>query len=259
MLEAFGDWHADVDALASSYATAQPFPHIVLDGFIAEDLARSLLEEFPDISEMPRSRDYVFGNKHELSSVEQRGAAGRRYRDEVLSADFAALVSAICGQQVVVDPGFHGGGFHQGGDGSYLDFHVDFNIHPQRPDWLRTLNVLLYLNPDWRPEYGGALQIKNRVDGPVTEIAPLFNRGVIMETSDRTYHGYTRTTLPPGTTRKSIAAYAYQVVAPGAVRAHTTGWHPEDASPLKRALAARYDLLVRAKNKVFGSATARNR
>ncbi len=259
MEQVFGSWFTDVDALAAAYTSASPFPHVVIDGFLADDVARGLVTEFPTMSAMPKSRDYVFGNKHELSSVEDVGATSRRFRDALLSPEVAEALSTICGTTVFVDPDFHGGGFHQGGDGSYLDFHVDFNIHPLHPTWLRTLNVLVYLNDDWDPAYGGELQIKSSPDGPVTEIAPLFNRGVVMETSDRTYHGYQRMSLPAGVTRKSVAAYAYRPVEVGHVRRRTTGWHPEAGGPFKRALAGVYDPLVRAKNAVLGSRTARNR
>lgn len=259
MPEVFGPWFTDRTGLSERYASAEPFPHVVIDGFLDDTFAHALLLEFPAIDSMPKSRDYVFGNKHELSSVERAGTASQRYRDAILRPNFAAALSEICGAGVFVDPDFHGGGFHQGGDGSFLDFHVDFNIHPLHEDWLRTLNVLLYLNLEWQPSFGGELQIKSTNHGDVTEIAPAFNRGVIMETSDRTFHGYHRMALPDGVTRKSVAAYAYRPVGGAAVRRRTTGWHPEGGGPLKRALAGVYDPLVRAKNAVFGSRTARNR
>lgn len=259
MREVFGSWVEEPARVAESFAAAAPFPHVVIDGFLDVKVARALAAEFPAMDEMPRSRDYVFGKKHELSSVGSRGGAAATYRDALLSADFAEVLSEVCGTEVFVDPDFHGGGFHQGGDGSYLDFHVDFNIHPLHPTWLRTLNVLVYLNESWAASYGGHLQIKSSVDGLVTEIQPLFNRGVVMETSDRTYHGYPKMSLPSGVTRRSIAAYAYRPVGAGSVRRRTTGWSPVDAGPVKRGLAAVYDPLVRAKNAVLGSRTARNR
>ena len=66
-----------------------------------------------------------------------------------MSDEFAGIVGTITGRKLFVDPAFHGGGFHQGGDGSLLDTHVDFNIHPKHDDWLRVLNLLLYMNKDW--------------------------------------------------------------------------------------------------------------
>ncbi|HEX8051540.1 MAG TPA: 2OG-Fe(II) oxygenase, partial [Thermoleophilaceae bacterium] len=205
------------------------------------------------------SRDYVFGDKHELSSVEEQGAAARAVVDAVLGDDFRRFLSSLARRELFVDPAFHGGGFHQGGDGSFLDPHVDFNVHPLHPDWLRVLNVLLYLNRDWRPEYGGSLELRNGLTGETGAVEPLFNRAVVMLTADHTYHGYPRMSLPPGVTRKSVAVYAYQLVPANSVRARTTGWAPDDAGWAKRLLARRYDTLVRVKTRVAGSATAKNR
>src|SRR5207302_6775883 len=126
-----------------------------------------------------------------------------------------------------VDPVFHGGGFHQGGDGSFLDMHTDFNIHPLHPDWLRMLNILIYLNRDWEEAWGGHLLIKARIDQEPVAIAPAFNRAVIMLTAAHTYHGYRRMALPAGVTRKSIATYAYREIEAGSLATRTTGWVPE--------------------------------
>lgn len=252
-------WLQSSDRLRSEFQAGDPFPLVVIDDFLVPDLARRLVEEFPDPEAMPRSRDYVFGSKRELSSIEASGPAGLALWQALTSPAFADVLSSLVGHDLFVDPEFHGGGFHQGGDGSYLDMHVDFNVHPSHPTWLRTLNVLLYLNPGWEPEYGGDLLLKASVDDAPRAISPLHNRAVIMETSERTFHGYRAMSLPAGVTRRSIAAYAYREVAAGSVAARTTGWAPEGAGPLKRALARHYDRLVRVKNRVAGSGTARNR
>jgi len=252
-------WLGQVAHLRSSFDTAAPFPHVVLDDFLVESQAQAMLEEFPAIAVMPQSRDYVFGDKRELSSLEQAGPACVRYYEAMTSQDFAAFLGDLTGLPLFVDPDFHGGGFHQGGDGSFLDMHVDFNIHPMHGNWQRMLNILLYLCPDWNPEYGGDLQIKSRIEEEPTSIALGFNRAVIMLTADNTYHGFRKMHPPAGVTRKSIATYAYQMVSNSDVVAHTTRWVPEDASVTKRILARHYDTVVRIKQRVFASRTARNR
>ena len=79
--------------------------------------------------------------------------------------EFAAFLGTIAGKTIFVDPEYVGGGFHAGAEGSYLDLHVDFNIHPTHPTWLREFNILLYLNPGWEPSWGGELQL---TDDPAT-------------------------------------------------------------------------------------------
>jgi Rps23 Pro-64 3,4-dihydroxylase Tpa1-like proline 4-hydroxylase len=251
-------WRRDPAGLQAAFRDAEPFPLLVLDDFLVQSFAEQLLAEFPELQEMPRSRDYVFGKKHELSSVDTHGSASHRMSELVLSPGFASFLRDATGYDVFVDPAFFGGGFHQGGDGSFLDMHVDFNLHPEHPEWLRTLNILLYLNRDWRPEWGGELLVTASAGGATRAIEPSFNRAVIMQTDEHTFHGYRKMSLPPGVTRKSIASYAYRPVE-GSVRRRTTGWTPEGANLPKRLAARYYNGAVLLKNRVLGSRTASNR
>jgi Rps23 Pro-64 3,4-dihydroxylase Tpa1-like proline 4-hydroxylase len=250
--EMLGPWVNRVDELADEFKTAEPFPLVVLDPFLKEEVAEGLVAEFPSVEGMARTNDYIFGDKRQESNIAEGGPTTKRYHELLLSAEFAAILSRLTGgRPLFVDAEFHGGGFHQGGDGSFLDTHVDFNIHPHHEDWLRVLNILLYLNKDWKPEYDGNLLVRNDPKQEPRAVAPLLNRAVIMLTADNTYHGYRRMTLPPGITRKSIAAYAYEKVEVGSMRARTTAWAPEDGGIVKRNLAKHWTDLVAAKDKVL--------
>lgn len=245
--------------LREEFERADPIPLLVIDDFLDVETAEGLLAEFPAPDAMPRSRDYMFGDKRELSSVAEQGPVSKAFYDALLGDQFKRFISDLTGKDLFVDPAFHGGGFHQSGDGGFLDSHVDFNMHPLHDNWLRTLNILLYLNKDWKPEYDGRLLIRSKPEDEPRAIEPLFNRGVLMLTNDRSFHGFKKMSLPPGVTRKSIATYAYELVDPGSVVPHTTGWAPEDAGFFKRTVAKYYDHAVKLKTKFFGSATAKNR
>jgi len=73
------------------------------------------------------------------------------------------------------------------------------------------LNVLLYLNKDWKDEYGGHFQLWNKeMTRCETKVAPLFNRLVVFSTSDYSFHGHPDPlNCPEGMTRKSLAFYYY--------------------------------------------------
>lgn len=245
-----GPWSQDLGSLAAAFAVARPFSHVVIDDFLDESVAAALLDEFPAIESMPKSHDYIFGDKRELPDLGAGGEASRALRDYLLSEDFAGVLEAITGRALFVDPGFHGGGFHQGADGSFLDTHVDFNVHPHHDDWLRVLNILLYLNRDWEPEYGGALLVRSDPSDEPLAIDPRFNRCVMMLTGDATYHGYRRMSLPPGVTRKSVAAYAYELVPKGSLKTRTTSWVPEGGGRAKVALARQWTTLASARDRL---------
>ncbi|HZU78376.1 MAG TPA: 2OG-Fe(II) oxygenase [Acidimicrobiales bacterium] len=253
-------WLARAAELRSEFEAGTPFPLLVLDDFLTPRQAEAMLTEFPALDQMPSSRDYVFAEKRELSSIEAAGPACRRFYDAMVSELFAEFLSAATGRTVFVDPAFHGGGFHQSGDGSFLDMHVDFNIHPLHADWKRSLNILIYLCPEWDPGYGGELLVKARVEDEPRAIPMGFNRAVIMHTGDATFHGFRRMSLPSGVTRRSVATYAYEHLGAGErPAAHSTRWVPEEAGLGKRLLARHYETLVRLKQRVAGSGTARNR
>jgi hypothetical protein len=253
----FEELEARKDDLRLSYLAARPFPHLAIDGFCDEGKLLALLGEMPDIQ--TKSRDYVFAaNKFEKSSFKDLSPLFLELYEDLLSERFARLLRYISNEDVFVDPAFHGGGIHQGKKGSFLDMHVDFNYHPLQPTWFRTLNLLLYLNKDWKEAYGGQLKLEDLRSGEKTAVAIPFNRLLIQQTRKYTLHGYDRTHFPDGQYRTSIASYAYVVHQRPVEKRRTTDWHVGDDQYLKRLLAWMYDPAVRIKNKLFGSSTARH-
>jgi hypothetical protein len=106
------------------------------------------------------------------------------------------------------DPYFEGGGLHQIEPGGFLKVHADFNWHPRlRLD--RRLNLIVYLNQDWREEYNGHLELWDRsMSLAVRKVLPVFNRAVVFSTTSWAYHGHPeKLACPPGQTRKSLALY----------------------------------------------------
>jgi Rps23 Pro-64 3,4-dihydroxylase Tpa1-like proline 4-hydroxylase len=245
--------------LAAEFAASTPVRHVVLDDFLEPAAADALYADLPDLEQMPKSRDYVFSDKRELSTFDRHSDTTARVHAALVSDEFAGLLSELVGHAVFIDPEYHGGGFHAGAAGSYLDLHTDFNIHPAHPTWRRELNLLLYLNPGWEPSWGGELRLTDTPDRPGITVEPRFNRMVIMESTDTSFHGYERISFPPGTARRSIASYAYSLVPEGAVTPRTTAWTPQGAGPVKRLLARNWNRLVLTKNRFFGSATMKNR
>lgn len=75
----------------------------------------------------------------------------------------------------------------------------------------RRLNMLIYLNKDWQPEWGGELELWDKqMQQKVRSVAPVFNRCVIFSTDADSFHGHPDgLTTPPDVTRKSIALYYY--------------------------------------------------
>jgi hypothetical protein len=195
-----------------SYANAKPFPHVVLDDFFDPALLDRVLAEFPKPGaikwkKFDTEREIKLANAAEANF----GPVTRLLLYHLNSQTFLEFVSAVTGiAGLVSDPYFEGGGLHQIVRGGKLGVHVDFNKH-SRLDLDRRVNVLVYLNKDWRDEYGGHLQLWTRdMTRCEARVAPLFNRLVMFGTTDFTYHGHPDPLqCPEGMTRKSLALYYF--------------------------------------------------
>ncbi len=71
--------------------------------------------------------------------------------------------------------------------------------------------MLIYLNKEWREDYGGHLELWDRdLKRAERSILPAFNRTVIFSTTDFSNHGHPKPLrCPASTTRKSISLYYY--------------------------------------------------
>lgn len=253
----------EITKLSHDFRTAMPFEHIVIDNFCDDELLSDSLKYIPDANQdgVNKSRDFIFAkNKYEKALFDEIHPNLKQLKTELLSERFQKFLCQLTGDDVFVDPTFHGGGLHQGGKGSFLNMHVDFNYHPNNKKWFRNINILLYLNKNWKEEYGGELKLTDgrSEDDRISKIAPIFNRAVIMFTRDYTMHGYAPINFPNGEYRRSIAAYGYTLhEKEGNVR--TTVWYPEDGGVLKRVLGKHMPKLVKLKSIIFGSGTSKNK
>lgn len=197
-------------ALKQSYISAQPYKHLVIDNFLNAEFADVLCDRFPPLSQMKTHYKGLNENKAEDANFQAYDEAFGQLKAEYRSPEFIKFLEDLTDIKGLSMPDDAlGCGTHQGENGSYLDIHVDFNIHPSQ-DLHRRLNVLLFLNRDWKEEYGGKLEMwDSKMTQCVTAHMPLLNRLVIFETNEISYHGYGTISVPDGVTRKSIYAYFY--------------------------------------------------
>lgn len=194
------------------YATASPFSHIVIDNFLPETLLEEILKEFPNPKQINWQAFQTPAERKLASKNEQQmGDATRLLLYNLNSSTFITFLEILTGiDGILPDPHFEGGGLHQIERDGFLKMHVDFNRHTKlRLD--RRLNFLLYLNKDWKEEYGGHLELwDTNMTRCEKKILPLFNRCVVFSTTDFSYHGHPEPlTCPDGWTRKSLALYYY--------------------------------------------------
>lgn len=196
------------------YAFAEPFSHAVIDNFLPVDMAESLLAHFPKEA---KSHDKVYekgyGGTHKRQILPHDCDAHMRAAFHFFNS--SAMLQFIEGitniKGLLPDPYFAGGGLHETSRGGLLGIHADFQVN-EALQLYRRVNVLIYLNKDWKAEYGGNLELWDKaMTQKVVEVAPIFNRCVIFNTDADSFHGHPDPlTTPDDITRKSIALYYYK-------------------------------------------------
>ncbi len=212
-----------LDELARSrrndFANAKPFPSIVLDGLLPDEVALRAAREFPAPHAGGFSQPDNPYQKGKRERIQQNGFVGvspllRHLLSEFNSMAFLEFLERLTGiEGLIPDPHFSGGALHQVLPGGRLAVHADFNLDTRRR-LERRVNVLFYFNPDWDETYGGDLELwPQDMSGCTQKIPPLLNRCVIFATGKHTYHGHPDPLkCPEGRARNSMAFYYYTAV-----------------------------------------------
>lgn len=201
------------EELASHYCFAQPFPHIVLDRFLPDEVAQAALSHFPSerlTSDRVFEMGYAGQHKRQVLPEECDAEARRLFHffNSQPMLQFLEGLTAI--QGLLPDPYFMGGGYHETSSGGKLGIHADFRINDQL-HLHRRINLIVYLNESWEREWGGNLELWARdMTSKQVEVQPLFNRAVIFNTDESSYHGHPDPLQAPnGVRRRSVALYYY--------------------------------------------------
>ena len=201
-----------IKVFSFKYKNSKPFPYIIIDNFLEKNFANTILDSFKLNSDWI---NYTFVN-----NFKKYGFNDRKKMNKNLNNLFNSLASKKFTQKLkkitninglFLDPKLDGGGLHQIFKGGYLNVHTDFSSHTNKPNWTRVLNILIYLNKNWKESYKGNLELWSK-DGrkKISEISPKFNRCVVFFTNKNSFHGHPeKLNCPSNVSRKSIAAYYF--------------------------------------------------
>ena len=229
--EQYRDLAATARKYQKDYTNAHPFPSIHFKNFFNPEYLDKVLAEFPDLSKQDvhrfdDARQKKFAGKGEKSF----GVETRRFMHYLNSEPFLEFVQIITGikETLIGDPFYSGGGLHEIKPGGLLKVHADFNKHPTL-ELDRRVNVLVYLNKDWKPEYGGAFELWDKdMTKCEAKIPCEFNTLAMFSTTDYSNHGHPDPlTCPEGRSRKSLALYYFSNGRPASeinpeLREHST-------------------------------------
>jgi len=238
-----------LEELKRKFSEAPPFRHAVVDDFLDSGFCRSLIDEFPPFDPHHAVNEAGgIGRKAFHADLRSLGPSYRRFDALMRDPEFLKQTGEITGiANLLYDKDYAGGGTHENLDGQELDIHVDFNYHPATFQH-RRLNLILFLNAEWSESWGGCLELCadpwNPSGAEAVRILPLANRAVLFETTEQSWHGFSRITLPPEKrefSRRSIAVYFYTKKRPAEETAssHATVYIPR---PLPEHLRPGYTL-----------------
>ena len=250
----YSKWSVQAPALARQFRENQPYPHLHLKGVLETDIAAQIAQEFPGLETDAWTR-YKHQNENKLGLTKRElfPPLLGDVVDQLNSPDFVDWLSQVTGiPGLLADDTLEGGGLHQSGTGGFLNVHTDFSRHHYRKDWHRRVNLILYLNPDWLEQWGGAIELWDReVRHCVAKVPPVaasrfpvgssarISFGPAMKAramatrccSPPSYHGFPEPLrCPVGESRKSIALYYYTLDPNDHVKARSTDYRsrPED-------------------------------
>jgi 2OG-Fe(II) oxygenase superfamily len=223
---------AAAEDLRERFARGRPLRHVVIDRFLAPLFCERLITDFPAFEERNATNELGrLGRKAVVSALPGISSSYADFDRLMRSKAFRARLEEVTAiDQLLYDRDYAGGGTHENLDGQDLDWHVDFNYHPRRP-LHRRLNLLLFLNPEWKEEWGGCLEFHNdpwhpEANPDTRPVLPIANTCVIFETTEASWHGFSRIRLPQDghyRSRRSIAVYFYTKKRPAAETAPPHG------------------------------------
>jgi Rps23 Pro-64 3,4-dihydroxylase Tpa1-like proline 4-hydroxylase len=213
--------------LSNQYQEAHPFPHIVIDKFLPETILDSVLDEFNKnenwwYDKVKWTEPYQVNKfywPHDIETANNMPndlptiSALVNYLNSPIMLKYLEELTGI--DNLIGDELLMGGGLHKITSGGKLAIHKDYNVHPVKKMY-RRLNLLIYLNKNWKEEWGGNLELWDK-DHTKLEVSvePLFNRAVIFTISEDSLHGHpVPLNTPENVSRNSIALYYFTEVNP---------------------------------------------
>jgi hypothetical protein len=195
-----------------------PFPHWVANRFLPMSQVKEINAQWPGEG-FPGWR-IENGRKSKKASLlfpARLPEAADSLAEAMMSPATLQVLSEMTGMELLPDPWFRegptvprlGGGLHEIHVNGLLGMHLDFSEHPTK--LTRCLNLLIYLNEEWKSSWGGALELHDPNGGSKKTIYPTGGTAVMFRTTDQSWHGHPHPLVcPPHKTRRSLALYYYK-------------------------------------------------
>lgn len=222
---------------ADKYQGKHPFDHICIDNFLPMEILEKVRADLASLPEAQQSFDAAEEKLKSQYNPDRLPDYSRHLFQAFNSRAFILFLEEMTGiKGLIPDPYYIGAGIHKTLNGGYLNIHADFNVHKQmRVE--RRLNILIYLNPPWKEEWGGSFEVWDKpMEKKIASFAPTENRMCCFSTGSDTWHGNPEpVNHPDGLPRQSIALYYYTATWDDSRVEHSTLFKPRPGSADARA------------------------
>jgi len=195
----------DIDILkfkSQFNATSKPFRYAYIDNFLKENECDSFANSYPPEENKTWYifRDEIHGEKNVfergmlgISNVESLPKQALAIINELNSNTFIEILREMTSLDNLVKDSHNEIGQWAGiramKSGAYQSIHSDARKHPHL-GLEKRITLVGYLNKEWTPEHKGNTEIwNNDMTECIDTVQPLYNRVLIFENTEKSYHG----------------------------------------------------------------------
>jgi hypothetical protein len=206
----FGNWINDITDILTSFQNAKPYEYVIIPNFLNDDYANFFSEKFPIVDNSWHKYNNPFEVKYAFDNINTLDPILRDLFYHLSTDKLIKIFSDISNiPNLAYDPYLHGAGLHLHPRNGRLGMHLDYEKHPYLENRERRLNIILYLNKEWKDEWNGATELWNEDMSECKVKSPIrFNTAIVFRTNDISWHGVPEKILcPENMMRKSFAYY----------------------------------------------------
>lgn len=180
---------AEKNTLIQQYKNSQnQIGYFFLDEVLPEELAHEIYNRFPGPEQMVLKKS-LRENKYVAAQMNLYDPILEEIIYAFQDPRIVKLIAEICSiEECLPDEYLYAGGISMMGHQQFLNPHLD-NSHDKDRNLWRVLNLLYYVTPDWKVDYGGNLELwPEGLDQKQVTIHSKFNRLAVMATHNQSLH-----------------------------------------------------------------------
>jgi len=203
------------DVKKELFFSSKPFPNIELNNLWDNKLLEECFKEIENLKHWDGEKNF-FAAKKRLYSTQHKYFPDnvKKVFNELCSQKFINWLESFTNEkQLIPDINFTAGGVSSVGNGGFLKIHADPYWNPRVKLFMR-ITLVVYLNNDWKDEWGGHLEFWNQdMTACEKKIKPVLNNMIIFSNNDRNYHGHPDPLkVPKNIRRNNLIMYYYSPI-----------------------------------------------